>query len=515
MTPTAGWYPEANTPNLRWWDGAQWTEHRAPNPSMQPSSEVAGEPVSKDPVGTAAESAAATESATVSSPTTTDPTHAAKPIVKMWKRELRAFATTLQAQNAELTALVDKHGLRSFADIDAYKAGVDAEVASERAAAELERAGAAALLSDLHTKTAVATAQLEDVQRSIIDVNAVAELQAVGLFDYEHPAQSSADLATELETVRYEIKNRIRDKTAVSTKVQFTFNNSQAQGRKFVNDMSKVLLRAYNAEAENAIKTTRAGNLAVAQKRLSTAAEQIARSGAMIELRIEAGYHELRLREIALANDHLQALAREKELERDRRAELREQAKAEAELRKAKETLEKEKSHYLATLAALESNGDAEGATRMRAKLEDVERALADVDYRVANIRAGYVYVISNIGAFGERMVKIGMTRRLEPMDRVNELGDASVPFRFDVHALFFADDAVGIETMLHQRFAAERVNKVNLRREFFYTTPDDVLTALKSHSIELVEYEVTPAAEEFRASMSSAQEAGPMPESI
>lgn len=424
-----------------------------------------------------------------------------KPIAKMWKKALRAHATALESRNAELTALVDKHGLKSFADIDAYKAEADAAIVASRTAAALEQTAAAALLEDLRAQISAVSDELKAVQSTLIDVNAVAEIQSVGLFDYEHPAQSSADLATELERVRYEIKNRIRDKSAVSTTAQFTFNNSEAQGRKFVSDMSKVLLRAYNAEAENAVKTTRAGNLAVAQKRLSTAAEQIARSGAMIDLRIEADYHELRLREIALANDHLRVLAREKELERDRRAELREQAKAEAELRKAKETLEKEKSHYLATLAALEANGDLDGAARMRAKLEDVERALIDVDYRAANIRAGYVYVISNIGAFGDRMVKIGMTRRLEPMDRVNELGDASVPFRFDVHALFFADDAVGIEAMLHQTFAAERVNKVNLRREFFYTTPDEVLAALKSHAIEVIEYSVDPAADEFRAS--------------
>lgn len=87
------------------------------------------------------------------------------------------------------------------------------------------------------------------------------------------------------------------------------------------------------------------------------------------------------------------------------------------------------------TLDALIANGDLEGAERMRAKIARDELALADVERRAANIRAGYVYVISNIGAFGENMVKIGMTRRLEPMDRVNELGDASVLFRFDVHA--------------------------------------------------------------------------------
>ena len=508
MPAAANWYPEPNTSNLRWWDGTQWTEHRAPNPQIQAIAPQAAPALSdrEASVSAAEITPAAIEvqselpargSGRVAKPI--------KPISKMWKRDVKNYATALEAENGTLHALVEKHGLRTFGEIDDYRARVEAELDRARRTADEERKTADLELAGLRAQVLSTSAELRDAKEQLIDVNAVAELQGVGLFDFEHPAQSSAELATQLERVRYEIKNRIRDKTAVSTTSGFTFNNSEAQGRKFVSDMSKVLLRAYNAEAENAVKTTRAGNLAVAQKRLTTAAEQIAKSGAMIDLRIRADYHGLRLQEIALANDHLRVLAREKELERDRRAELREQAKAEAELRKAKETLEKEKSHYLSTLAALELNGDSEGAARMRAKLEDVERALVDVDYRAANIRAGYVYVISNLGAFGERMVKIGMTRRLEPMDRVNELGDASVPFRFDVHALFFADDAVGIESMLHQTFSAERVNKVNLRREFFYTTPDAVLAALKFHAIEVVEYAVAPAAEEFRASVASA----------
>ena len=87
-------------------------------------------------------------------------------------------------------------------------------------------------------------------------------------------------------------------------------------------------------------------------------------------------------------------------------------------------------------------------------------------------------------------------------MDRVNELGDASVPFRFDVHALFFADDAVGIETMLHQTFSEKRVNRVNLRREFFYVTPDEVLAALQAHAVEILEFRTEVASEEYLASV-------------
>lgn len=130
------------------------------------------------------------------------------------------------------------------------------------------------------------------------------------------------------------------------------------------------------------------------------------------------------------------------------------------------------------------------------------------VDYRAANHRAGYVYVISNVGAFGEQMVKIGMTRRLDPMDRVRELGDASVPFNFDVHALFFANDAVGIEAEVHRRMADRRVNRVNLRREFFYATPHDVLEHLRELAGDVLRFDETPEAIEFRQSRSLASAA-------
>jgi hypothetical protein len=130
-----------------------------------------------------------------------------------------------------------------------------------------------------------------------------------------------------------------------------------------------------------------------------------------------------------------------------------------------------------------------------------VEKAIADVDYRVANARARYVYVISNVGAFGERMIKVGMTRRLEPRDRIRELSDASVPFNFDTHALFFANDAVGIEAEMHRRLADRRVNRVNLRREFFYATPGEARDLLAELAGELLEFEEFPEAVEFNQS--------------
>ncbi len=169
---------------------------------------------------------------------------------------------------------------------------------------------------------------------------------------------------------------------------------------------------------------------------------------------------------------------------------------------RAREKLQKEWEHYANAMAAMQANGDAEAVARLQAQLADVERAIEDVDYRAANQRAGYVYVISNVGAFGEHMIKVGMTRRLDPMDRVRELGDASVPFNFDVHTIFFSEDAVGIEAEVHRRLADRRVNRINLRREYFYATPHDALEQLRDLAGEVLTFEELPEAIEFRQSL-------------
>jgi len=131
------------------------------------------------------------------------------------------------------------------------------------------------------------------------------------------------------------------------------------------------------------------------------------------------------------------------------------------------------------------------------------------VDYRAANIKAGYVYVISNIGSFGEGVVKVGLTRRLDPQIRVRELGDASVPFRFDTHALVFSQDAVELEAQLHKLMEDRRVNRVNLRREFFYATPEEVKAHLVEVAGDILTFIDTPEAVEFHQSRQFAEKLG------
>lgn len=337
------------------------------------------------------------------------------------------------------------------------------------------------------TNANVATAEQELAQLKALSINVRSDLalQAVGLYDFEHPAEDSVELRARLEQVRADIKACVRNGDAWTAADNFMFNGSEAQGRKFINDLAKMMLSAYNAEAENAVKTVKAGSVQTAIKRIRSIAERIAKYGSMIDLAITPAYMRLREAELTLTAKHLRALERDRAAERERKADLREQAKAEAELKRERERLEaqlrKERDHYEHVIAQLQVTGDLAGAAAAEAqmldKIADVNKAIEDVDYRRANQRAGYVYVISNIGSLGERMVKIGMTRRLEPMDRVRELGDASVPFRYDVHAMFFSEDAPGTEAMLHRAFEDRRVNKVNPKREFFYCTPQDVLT--------------------------------------
>jgi hypothetical protein len=268
-------------------------------------------------------------------------------------------------------------------------------------------------------------------------------------------------------------------------------------------DYSKLMLRAYNAEADNLVRGLKPYKLDAAAARLSKVADTIARLGKTMDIRITDAYHRLRLEELELTADYQEKLAEEKERERDEKARLREERRVQQEIDRERARLEKEQQHYANALKALQAKGDLEGAERLQGHLDELATAIKEVDYRAANIRAGYVYVISNLGSFGERMVKIGMTRRLDPLDRVRELSDASVPFNFDVHALFFSSDAVGIEAQLHARFADNRVNRVNQRREFFYATPEEVKKQLLELTGDLLQYDELPEALEFHQSVS------------
>jgi hypothetical protein len=332
----------------------------------------------------------------------------------------------------------------------------------------------------------------------VIELNDQKVLQEVGIYRYHHPLENAALYKERLAQLDTQINELIKAGKAVLAADMFTFNGSLAKGRKMVADLSKLMLRAYNAEADNCVRSLRSGNIGTATRRLEAAMTAIEKLGVIMEMRVNPEYHELRVAELQLTADYQMKIQEEREKAREERTLLREQRRAEAELAAERDRLEKERTHYLNALGVLRANGDDAAAEELASRLADIDEAIAANDYRIANIRAGYVYVISNIGAFGPSIVKIGMTRRLEPMDRVRELGDASVPFRYDVHAIHFSDDAVTLEHELHKAFADRRVNFINERREFFFATPAEVRDVLLEKTGGLLQYTEAPEAPEY-----------------
>jgi hypothetical protein len=325
---------------------------------------------------------------------------------------------------------------------------------------------------------------------SYVELNDGRVLQEVGIYRYHHPLENAASFRDRLDEIEARIAGLVKVGGAIVKSNLFTFDNSLAKGRRMTDDLAKLMLRAYNAEADNSIKSLKLGNVVTAKRRLEASRVVIAKLGALMEMHISDDFHALRIDEIELTADWLMKKQEEKEAEREERARLREERRVERELAEERARLDKERSHLLNALNAIRASGQADPDLELR--LEAIDQAIAQNDFRAANIRAGYIYVISNRGAFGEDVVKIGLTRRLEPTERVAELSGASVPFRFDIHTLFFSEDAVTLENELHKHFSARAVNQANPRKEFFFATPAevrDVLTEKVGNLLEFSEY--------------------------
>ncbi len=365
-----------------------------------------------------------------------------------------------------------------FAELHSKVAALEAELAAARA----HRVGAA-----------------DDDEYVVLDDDRV--LQSVGIYRYHHPLETAAAYWERLDGLNRRIAELVKNGAAIVASNMFTFDNSLAKGRKMTADLSKLMLRAYNAEADNSIRSLRAGNVVTAKKRLEASRTSIAKLGAMMEMHISDTFHALRLEEIGLTADWLMKKQEEREAAREERARLREERRVQQELAAERERLDKERAHLLNALDRLQRSGSTD--PDLEARLGAIDDAIAQNDYRTANIRAGYVYVISNRGAFGPGVVKIGLTRRLEPMERIVELGDASVPFRFDVHALFFSEDAVTLENELHRHFLDRTLNAANPRKEFFFATPAEVRDVLIAKVGNLLEFNEHAEAVEFLQSVS------------
>lgn len=373
-------------------------------------------------------------------------------------------------------------------------------------------------LDKLNSELLSVKEQIQQAKKDVIETNDAVLMQEFGLYEPKYDFANSDMYKDRLAKIRTEQKRLIQERKATGGNTNWTVNNSKAQGKKMVSDMQKLFTRAFNTECDEVIRKIKFNNIEAGVKRISASKEAISKLGNVMNISITSAYYQLKIDELHLAFEYQVKKQEEKEEQRQIREEMREQAKLRKEIEESRKKIAKDKQHYQNALKqAMEKSQAEKDETKKAALLEKIsvfqeqldklDSDLKDVDYREANQRAGYVYVISNIGAFGENVYKIGMTRRLDPMDRVDELGDASVPFKFDVHAMIFSDDAPRLEAALHHAFENKKVNLINSRREFFKVSLSEIKQVVKQNFDETVEFIDIPEAEQYRQSVLMAKE--------
>jgi hypothetical protein len=345
--------------------------------------------------------------------------------------------------------------------------------------------------------------EISEIKESLIETQEIAMLQEVGVYQYSSILETSEGYSEKIAEIQAKIKERnITNGGAITAAQGWTVNGSTSEGAKMIKEFSKLMLRAYNGEVDDALRTLKPYKVDAAVDRVNKVEISIEKLGKTMSIAIDDNYHNLRISEIKLTADYLAMKEDEKERQKEEKLRLKEEEKAQKEFEKEREKLNKELSHHQAVLAKADETGNAQAAEEAKAKIAEVQNGISGVEERAANIRTGYVYVISNIGSFGEEVLKIGLTRRLNPEERIQELSDASVPFKFDTHAIIFSADAVSLEKQLHQELDVHRVNKVNGRKEFFRATPASVRELLIRLSTEgLLSYKEEAEAPEWRIS--------------
>ena len=380
------------------------------------------------------------------------------------------------------------------------------------AALEASRVALNEEIARLDTERQRLFADVEAKKRFLVDFDEMVEIQEFGLYKPRYDFQKADEYDRRIKDLRGREKEMLKQINDATKYSKWTVNGSAAQGRKMVRETTKLLMNAFNSECDEIIRKTKFSNIQKSIESIQKIAERISKLGTTMEISIPAKYVKLKQDEAYIQYDY----SRFKQEEKERMRELREQEREEAKLRKEiedkRKALEKERKqnqHALDDVMKRLANAEGEEKGALEAKKAELEAALgeiakakADVDYREANQRAGFVYVISNIGSFGENVYKIGMTRRLDPMERISELSDASVPFNFDVHAMIFTEDAPGLEAALHRRFEDRKVNKVNARREFFRVSLDEIKQVVKENYDKTVEFVDIPDAEQYRVSL-------------
>lgn len=353
----------------------------------------------------------------------------------------------------------------------------------------------------------------QSLQMDIIELDDKILFQNFGVYQPQYNFATLDEYKDKLDEIRNRQKEMIKSHIAAICNTAWKVQGSEKAGKKMIAENIQQILRNFNIECDLCISKVKFSNYENSKERIFRAFELQNKLNETNDIHIVDEYYKLKIKELDLAYEYQKKKQEEKEELRRKREELREAEKVAREIEEKRKELEKEQEHYQNYLKKINEQIEVEQSEERKQYLiskkeeldnnvHDVHLALEDLDYREANHRAGYVYIISNIGAFGENIFKIGMTRRLEPEDRIAELSGASVPFKFDIHAMIFSDDAPKLEAALHNHFADKKVNLVNGRKEFFNVTLEEIKQVVRDNHDKTIDFINVPDAEQYRESL-------------
>jgi hypothetical protein len=413
-------------------------------------------------------------------------------------RRLKAKKVVEQLLSSQLVALQTKY--KDVIDLEVFKANLQRDIAnlhSQQQQTQYWNDQLQAQSNQLKGQIDLFTSE-----QTVIDC---------GLYTPTYDFDISQKYKDELDRIRDREKDRLKDETAAVCTQNWTVNGSASEGKKQTKAYTRLMLRAFNGEADGLIANVRWNNVQRMIERLEGVYQAINKLGEVHTIHIQRDYFQLKLQELKVSYEYQEKLKAEKDEQRRVQEQIREEERAQREFdRQIKESEDDERRSQLALEHAKQQLQEAQGAevAKMNAKIAELQQQL---DEATANkeraksmaqmTKCGYVYVISNIGSFGDNRFKIGMTRRLVPTDRVDELNNASVPFEFDIHATIYSDNAPQLEYKLHERFGNRRVNLVNRHKEFFECSIDEIESAVREFNATIEVLKI-PEAKAYRQTM-------------
>ncbi len=396
----------------------------------------------------------------------------------------------------------------SIIDLEAEKLKIQESINQEQKAAKEVLDSLDSQQNGLNSEISNAQETLKTLKDEITVVQDTVEIQSFGLYEPKYDFGTSVEYKNKLDEIRVEQKAMIKDKTAIVCPTEWTVDGNRAKGRQKTDRQIKLMARAFNGECDSIILKVRYNNIHSIEKRIVSAYKAINKLGEPHHCTIQMDYLNLKLDELRLVHEYAEKRQIEMEEQRRIREQIRDEERALREIEKAKQDVEKEEQRYQKALdKARQEIEEATGARqdKLQHEIERLNELLLEAQAnmertmsRAQMTKSGHVYVISNIGSFGENVYKVGMTRRLEPTDRVRELGDASVPFRFDIHAMIYSENAPELENEIHRVLEKRSVNRINTRKEFFNVSLDEIEDIVREQDVN-AEFVRIPDAKEFR----------------